>query len=730
MNATKVALVVVCVVYGLHFAVAGGGGTLSATSWLGRSVGGKISHHTPAERGAFVKNPRHALRLPAPREGSVGSEKEESGENGGHVVDGKGWIRASRASSGSSSGLRGVLYTWSDLASLGTFREWAFIKDCYARSYGYQAVWDTTPADLLEVEIMALMVRNQYLNIAGIPPSDSPLKAMTRLEKREWRYTRTILYDSVYEWVWSTRSGDNTPGLHAIFNKLDPTPALLDDFAHAVFEAREGKDGRHTLEAAESVVLTMGQDVLDALEEIVAFAPVLQATLERETSYVHDALAQGQDVEEINFRKVVGALIDKVQRRTRALERLIEFILLPKLDSIRVKHKVREATVAAEVAKARAEFEEKGYPTRGRVGNALLAADEEANVQARVRAKKRLEAKLEAEREEREARGKGMKEFERMVERGWRHEDMAVQGSYPVPVKIPLGPGAGKSGGSWYSLGPQWSTLANMLRFFDDPEIDFIWMTGGDQYLQRTDVDIAELLELAGPDKDVVVMDAPHWPESRSKSYGFGGILVRNTEWARDFILRMYAKRWRFYLWDDNTALTETLLEVLSEENVAAAAAAEAAGAEGHGQQGEEYDEKVSCSKFAELLLPYGMHNEYSQFGLSGKVVGDYGKCFFDQLDRLAGPYGNRAPNSKIYFHNMLTNSINLNCWSALREDPRMDLSWCMTVHFNGLGPMRKPFVWATSACNNVTRYTTSCSDYVFALYGEECQPEQDHLIQ
>ncbi|KNC47118.1 uncharacterized protein AMSG_03547 [Thecamonas trahens ATCC 50062] len=523
----------------------------------------------------------------------------------------------------------GLLYTWSDTKSLDTFRQWAFIKECYAANYGYESLWDTTPADVLEYEISVLGLRNNILSLFGLPVSESPYSAFDFIpDEVLYSYDDTFFASSnvllllgLIDETGTKHIQGNAPMMKKVhvhlqevrdqISKHDPLPSLLSNFVVSVMRAGTGPANTRSVEAMAKVILDEGPSVIKELH-----------------SYRHIATRVQQNIKsamEVVFSAIDSKLADAKGEQAYVLAHVRSLIEdnLEQLKSLMIQRANRVVAL----------------------GNLLI------------------EPKFKAKTDEVDE----------------------------------LSTGSAKGDLGWYNLGPQWSTLSNMFKFFERDNLDFVWMTGGDQYLQRTDVDIADFLDLA-PDKDIIIMDEPHWPQQRSMSYGFGGMVFRNTPWARAFIARMFAKRWRFLVWDDNSALTETILEVFGEE------------AEARGEKG--YDGE--CMSLCELDKPYGMSTDFSKFAVGSPIVNAYSSCFFDNLDRLAGPYGKRGPKSKLKLHNMLENSLNLNCWSALTGDPRMDLSWCMTVHFNGLGSKRAPLVNSLGLCNNITAHSTSCFDYQY----------------
>jgi len=193
-------------------------------------------------------------------------------------------------------------------------------------------------------------------------------------------------------------------------------------------------------------------------------------------------------------------------------------------------------------------------------------------------------------------------------------------------------------------------------------EYDYVWMTGADVLIHEPNIYFPVWALDSG--HDLTVMD------QNFHSFGLNenALLFRASNWSVQFLDDMLEHRFDFNIQGDNGPYMEAILTGLGRE------------ADADGKPG--YDNK--CRKLLKLE-----HSAAYLFNtdpdLYTRINDGYANCFFAELERMVGPYGNRT-SKRIGF--APTSGPDMlpwaNCWSVVRDYWKNWSKNCLSLHWNG----------------------------------------------
>jgi len=220
----------------------------------------------------------------------------------------------------------------------------------------------------------------------------------------------------------------------------------------------------------------------------------------------------------------------------------------------------------------------------------------------------------------------------------------------------------------WYSDENMWSYLTQLRGHLTSGKYDYVFFVGSDVLFLQPHLDFPLWLYDGG--HDLTIMDQG---SDKDNIWGFNanGLLLKASAWSVNFLDVLYEHRHVFNLQGDNGPYMETILTHLGLEQAA------------KGHRGYEQ----TCHSLLVLDKPASYYVA-SNGGEYASMNAKYSLCFFAELDRLAGPFGQRV-SEHIGFTKTESNGTAMlpwaNCWSDVREHHPDWPSKCLAAHFNGL---------------------------------------------
>jgi len=174
---------------------------------------------------------------------------------------------------------------------------------------------------------------------------------------------------------------------------------------------------------------------------------------------------------------------------------------------------------------------------------------------------------------------------------------------------------------SWYSEDNMWAWWSDIQNYLFSGKYDYVFMMGADVLVQYYWFDWPVWAWDRG--HDISVMDQDHFSYHLAYGLNENNILLRPTNFTKDFILEAFEFRKGFHLQGDNGPYMETILRTLG--RIAAS----------EGRMG--YYEM--CYQWLTLPKPSVMMLNDLWWGNRND---QYDACFFNELERLVGGYGYR----------------------------------------------------------------------------------------
>eukprot|EP00930_Biecheleria_cincta_P098152 TRINITY_DN89832_c0_g1_i1.p1 TRINITY_DN89832_c0_g1~~TRINITY_DN89832_c0_g1_i1.p1 ORF type:complete len:781 (-),score=77.16 TRINITY_DN89832_c0_g1_i1:486-2828(-) len=262
----------------------------------------------------------------------------------------------------------------------------------------------------------------------------------------------------------------------------------------------------------------------------------------------------------------------------------------------------------------------------------------------------------------------------------------------------------------WYADDLMWAWNRDAMRYIFSGKYDYVFHVGADVLFHYLHLDFPLWAYDTG--HGVTIMDQDY------VSYGWNqnAVLFKPTDFTKRFLDSHFSYRRDFWLQGDNGPWMENLLVFLGEE-------AELAGLPGY---------KKICEEHGKLTMPSAVWLK-TDFRVVEENCTRYSKCFFAEIDRLAGPYGSRT-SAHIGFsktinvidgmqvlpeHTSVMDSVRVlpwaNCFSHVRDHWTGWQGSCFASHWNGPksaqhraavdGTCPDPsFAWAASPWNFVNR--------------------------
>jgi len=253
--------------------------------------------------------------------------------------------------------------------------------------------------------------------------------------------------------------------------------------------------------------------------------------------------------------------------------------------------------------------------------------------------------------------------------------------------------GTPKSGATeWYSDDNMWAWIPIMKERLTSGLYDYVINLGADVLITQTFLHFPVWQWDEG--HDITIMDS----SKNLSEWGMNqnAILFKPSTWTLAFLETLYGFRKNFNLQGDNGPFMETLLKHLGHE------------AEANNRTGYTDD----CLAYLVLQVPATTiikrdPEEYRALNLR------YSNCFYDNLDRLAGPFGHRKSNhigfTKLFAKDQLPWA---NCWSAVSlYFPDYVRANCFALHWNGLQKLKVARTRLVGKCPDA-RFNWSRSAY------------------
>eukprot|EP00930_Biecheleria_cincta_P038846 TRINITY_DN26706_c0_g1_i1.p1 TRINITY_DN26706_c0_g1~~TRINITY_DN26706_c0_g1_i1.p1 ORF type:complete len:823 (+),score=82.31 TRINITY_DN26706_c0_g1_i1:103-2571(+) len=264
---------------------------------------------------------------------------------------------------------------------------------------------------------------------------------------------------------------------------------------------------------------------------------------------------------------------------------------------------------------------------------------------------------------------------------------------------------------NWYSDAMMWGWHADIGRFLFSGKYDYVFMLGGDVLVHRLSMDFPVWAYDEG--HDIIMMDQNY------VAYGYNqnAILLKPTDYTREFLDFQYAYRKDFWTQGDNGPWMETMLVYLGRE-------ASAAGRPGYDKVCQEHGILQSSSGMLMKTNP----TVWVENGTR------YCQCFFREIDRLAGTWGHRKSehigftkpfvvvDGREFFPDWtdILSPLRVtpwaNCFSWVRQAWPRPAQNCFIFHWNGAksdkrgqiaGTCPDPgFKWESSPWNFMNRQT------------------------
>jgi len=269
--------------------------------------------------------------------------------------------------------------------------------------------------------------------------------------------------------------------------------------------------------------------------------------------------------------------------------------------------------------------------------------------------------------------------------------------------------------GGWYSDDFMWAWTADIGRFLFSGNYDYVFMTGADALFSSKYMKFPVWAYDVGHDVIIMDQDRQNWGLNEN------GVLFKPTNFTRGFLRSFYEYRKEFWLQADNGAWMENLLASLGQER-------EQTGLAGY---------KLACTQLGMLnrSTSYMFRTNFQEYG---KLNVAYSKCFFTELDRLAGPFGQRKSDHIGFTKTFAIGDSNrfvypedsqpsmttgvlpwANCFSDVRNTWHRPQENCFVYHWNGpknsaghsavQGKCPDPsFNWSSSPWNYANRHASA----------------------
>jgi len=249
-------------------------------------------------------------------------------------------------------------------------------------------------------------------------------------------------------------------------------------------------------------------------------------------------------------------------------------------------------------------------------------------------------------------------------------------------------------GGRWYNRNNMWAWWTVMMDVL--PKYDYVFFTGADVLISQYWLNFP-VWAFSGGQDDLSLMDQCYADWGLNEN----AVLFKNTKWSMEWLRKGVESFMHLdTLQGDNGAYNEQLLVALGAE------------AEARGETGYNND----C--LDHLVVPR-LSSDYRKTPLYLESNQNYSHCFFDVLERLAGPLNLRNLPKHIRFNPLMPASDNnsdvavpwANCWSLLRDpwyarpcvgarDPELN---CFTWHFNGMQKLKENHRYLEGVCPDPT---------------------------
>mmetsp|Transcript_18723 Transcript_18723/g.34899 ORF Transcript_18723/g.34899 Transcript_18723/m.34899 type:complete len:431 (-) Transcript_18723:31-1323(-) len=216
---------------------------------------------------------------------------------------------------------------------------------------------------------------------------------------------------------------------------------------------------------------------------------------------------------------------------------------------------------------------------------------------------------------------------------------------------------------AWYDDDHMWAWIHDVRTYLSSGQYDYVFVTGGDVLMNSANF----WFPVWAYDKghDITIMD-----QDRS-AFGLNenAMLFKSSPTSLNFLTELFEYRKDFWIQSDNGAYMEMLLKTIGRDTKA-----------------NSY--KGKCTSIGKLEKSQG----YLMIFENAKSIeqnAKYADCFFQELDRLAGGFGNRSSKS-IGFSKAgfgIDHAGELpwaNCFSVVREKWSNCTRNCLAFHFNG----------------------------------------------